>query len=284
MRFLYHNILVLGVAALLTASCSAPKKVPYLLDAETIPSEVLAQSQNVPDPVITVGDLLNIDVSGINMNVMAPFNKGRYIDTEGKIGNFSRSNTNTGNSGLEVSTEYYLVNSDGCIDFPIIGKIEVAGLTKSEVATKIRDLIYPKYVTEKPTVDIRLMNFRVTVAGAVKSPGVYQSKNERMTFLEAIAMAGDLDIKGDRENILLYRTNADGTREVHRLNLHDSNFLLSPYYNLQQNDFIYVTPNSSMRQGAWQMNPAVTATITIVGGMSSLASLVIGIINLSRSK
>lgn len=155
-------------------------------------------------------------------------------------------------------------------------------MTKSEVTTTLCDLMYPKYVTEKPTIDIRLMNFRVTVAGAVKQPGVYQSKNERMTFLEALAMAGDMDIKGDRENILLYRTNADGTREVHRLNLHDRNFLLSPYYNLQQNDFIYVTPNSSMRQGAWQMNPAVTATITIVGGMSSLASLVIGIINLSR--
>lgn len=283
MRYSHRNILILGVITLLAASCSAPKKVPYLIDAEEIPAEVLTQSQNVPDPVITVGDLLNIDVSGINMSAMAPFNKGRYIDTDGKIGNMTRANTTTGGSGLEVSTEYYLVNSDGCIDFPIIGKVEVAGMTKTEVANKLCDLIYPKYVTEKPSIDIRLMNFRVTVAGAVKTPGVYQSKNERMTFLEAIAMAGDLDIKGDRENILLYRTNADGTREVHRLNLHDRNFLLSPYYNLQQNDFIYVTPNSSMRQSAWQMNPAVTATITIVGGMSSLASLVIGIINLSRN-
>lgn len=282
MRLSHCNTLILSVFALLLASCSAPKKVPYLLEAENIPADVLTQSQNVPDPVITVGDLLNIDVSGVNMNAMAPFNKGRYIDPEGKIGNLSRNNTNTGSSGLEVSTDYYLVNSDGCIDFPIIGKIKVAGMTKSEVTTTLCDLMYPKYVTEKPTIDIRLMNFRVTVAGAVKQPGVYQSKNERMTFLEALAMAGDMDIKGDRENILLYRTNADGTREVHRLNLHDRNFLLSPYYNLQQNDFIYVTPNSSMRQGAWQMNPAVTATITIVGGMSSLASLVIGIINLSR--
>ena len=282
MRLSHCNTLILSVFALLMASCSTPKKVPYLLEAENIPAEILTHSQSIPDPIITVGDLLNIDVSGVNMNALAPFNKGRYIDPEGKIGNLSRNNTNTGSSGLEVSTDYYLVNSDGCIDFPIIGKIKVAGMTKSEVTTTLCDLMYPKYVTEKPTIDIRLMNFRVTVAGAVKQPGVYQSKNERMTFLEALAMAGDMDIKGDRENILLYRTNADGTREVHRLNLHDRNFLLSPYYNLQQNDFIYVTPNSSMRQGAWQMNPAVTATITIVGGMSSLASLVIGIINLSR--
>ena len=158
----------------------------------------------------------------------------------------------------------------------------MAGLTKAQVAKEICDAIYPKYVTEKPSVDIRLMNFRVTVIGAVKSPGVYQSKNERMTFLEAISMAGDLDIKGDRENILLYRTNPDGTREVHRLNIHDRDFLLSPYCTLQQNDVIYVEPNSPMRQSAWQLNPAVSAVITIVGGMSSVASLVIGIVNLSK--
>ncbi len=283
MRHINSFALFCCAISMLLASCSAPKKVPYLVEAELLSQQILTDSQATPDPVITVGDLLNIEVTGVNMAAMAPFNKGKYIDNDGKIGNFSRSSTNLGSSSLEVSTEYYLVNADGCIDFPVVGKIKVAGLSKSEVAKSIMDAIYPKYVTEKPTVDIRLMNFRVTVAGAVKQPGVYQSKNERMTFLEAISMAGDLDIKGDRENILLYRTNADGTREVHRLNLHDRDFLLSPYYNLQQNDFIYVEPNSSMRQGAWQMNPAVSATITIVGGMSSLASLVIGVINLSKN-
>ncbi len=283
MRHINSFALFCCAISMLLASCSAPKKVPYLVEAELLSQQTLTDSQATPDPVITVGDLLNIEVTGVNMAAMAPFNQGKYIDNDGKIGNFSRSSTNLGSSSLEVSTEYYLVNADGCIDFPVVGKIKVAGLSKSEVAKSIMDAIYPKYVTEKPTVDIRLMNFRVTVAGAVKQPGVYQSKNERMTFLEAISMAGDLDIKGDRENILLYRTNADGTREVHRLNLHDRDFLLSPYYNLQQNDFIYVEPNSSMRQGAWQMNPAVSATITIVGGMSSLASLVIGVINLSKN-
>ncbi len=282
MKHLVSNIILSGIVAFMLASCSAPKKVPYILGAENIPEEILSQSQNVSDPIITVGDLLNIEVTGVNMSAMAPFNKGKYIDTDGRIGDLSRNTTTYNNTGLEVSTEYYLVNADGCIDFPIIGKVKVAQLTKSQMAKVISEAIYPKYVTEEPAIDIRLMNFRVTVAGAVRSPGVYQSKNERMTFLEAIAMAGDLDIKGDRENILLYRTNADGIREVHKLNLHDRDFLLSPYYNLQQNDFIYVTPNSSMRQGAWQLNPAVTATITIVGGLSSVASLVIGIFNLSK--
>lgn len=274
-------LITIIISALLSA-CSAPKKVPYFVDADKIPAEVLAQSQPVADPVLTVGDLLNIQVTGINMSAMAPFNKGKYIDTEGRIGSMTSNSTTSTQSGLEVSTDYYLVNANGSIDFPVIGSVKVAGLTKAQVAEEICDAIYPKYVKEKPTVDIRLMNFRVTVAGAVKSPGVYQSKNERMTFLEAISMAGDLDIKGDRENILLYRTNPDGTREVHKLNLHDRNFLLSPYYTLQQNDYIYVQPNSSMRQGAWQLNPAVSAAITVVGGLSSVASLVIGIVNLSK--
>lgn len=283
MRFIHRITLLCGASMLLLSSCTAPKKVPYLVAAEELSVEALTQAQNTADPVITAGDLLNIEVTGVNMASMIPFNKGRFFDNEGKLVAYSRNITSYNETGYEASTDYYLVNADGTIDFPIVGKIKVSGLTKSEVAKLIIDTIYPKYVKEKPAVDIRLMNFRVTVAGAVKSPGMYQSKNERMTFLEALAMAGDMDIKGDRENVLLYRTNADGTREVHRLNLHDRDFLLSPYYNLQQNDVIYVTPNSSMRQSAWQMNPAVSATITIVGGMSSLASLVIGIINLSRN-
>jgi polysaccharide export outer membrane protein len=118
--------------------------------------------------------------------------------------------------------------------------------------------------------------------GAVRNPGMYVSKNERLNFLEAIALAGDLDIKGERENILLYRTNADGTREVHRLNINDKNFLLSPYFNLQQNDLIYVVPNKSLANTSWQMNPSISAAITVVGGLSSIASLVIGIVNLAK--
>lgn len=282
MKSLHCALIAAASFAMIASSCGSTKSVTYLSEAETLPTELLSESQNVADPIIMVGDLLNIEVTSPNMPAVAPFNRGRFVDSDGKIQNITRNFNSYNNTGLEVSTEYYLVNADGCIDFPVIGKIEVAGKTKSQVATDIADDIYPKYVTDKPSVDIRLMNFRVTVAGAVRNPGVYQSKNERMTFLEAITMAGDLDIKGDRETILLYRTNSDGTREAHRINIHDKDFLLSPYFTLQQNDYIYVEPNKSMRQNAWQMNPAVSATISVVGGMSSLASLVIGIVNLSK--
>ncbi|MBO5053992.1 MAG: polysaccharide biosynthesis/export family protein [Muribaculaceae bacterium] len=262
------------------ASCSAPKKVPYMVDAEGIPNEVLSQLPAAPDPVITPGDLLNIKVYASNPTAVAQFNKSQYIDPDGKI-QIVASNNNTSSTSNESQTDYYLVDTNGDIDFPTLGHIHVAGKTKQQIAESIKDAIYPKYIKIVPSVDIRLMNFKVTVLGQVKSPGVYTSSNERLNILEALAKAGDLDIKGERENIMLLRTNADGTREIHRLNLHDRNLLLSPYFNLQQNDFIYVTPNKSAAQNAWQLNPAVTTTITVVGGVSSLAGLIIGIINLT---
>jgi polysaccharide export outer membrane protein len=273
---------VFGLAMItLLASCANTKKVPYLVDAETIPNEVLAATEVVKEPTIMPGDLLNIDVTAVDMSSVVPFNKGMFINETGNIQSFGKS-SNSLSQNYEVSTEYYLVNPDGEIDFPVIGKIHVSDLTKEQVAQTIYNEIYPKYIKERPTISVRLMNFRVSVMGAVKNPGMYVSKNERLNFLEAIALAGDLDIKGERENILLYRTNADGTREVHRLNINDKNFLLSPYFNLQQNDLIYVVPNKSLANTAWQLNPSISATITIIGGLSSIASLVIGIINLAK--
>lgn len=278
-----YKITVAIVGMICMCACSSPKKVPYMVDADLLPAEVLQLSTAVPDPVLAPGDLLNIEVTGTMPTALAPFNKGQYVTPEGSIGKMN-NNTSSTQSGAETNTQYYLVDNQGNIDFPVIGEIHVGGLTKSQLIETITNDIYPKYVTERPSVDVRLMNFRITVLGAVRSPGVIQSKNERMNFLEAIAQAGDLDIKGERENIMLVRTNSDGSREVHRVNIHDKNLLLSPYFNLQQNDVIYVEPNPSMRQNAWQLNSAVGATSAIVGTISSVAGLVIGIINLADKK
>ena len=269
------------ICAILLSGCSAPKKVPYLVDAETIPSESLAAISTVKDPTFVQGDLLNICIYASDPTAVAQFNKGQYLTPEGTISKASNSTNITGTNTASL-TDYYLVDAEGNIDYPVIGSIHVAGKTKEQLAREIKNAIYPRYIKIEPTVDIRLMNFRVTVLGQVKSPGVYQSDNERMNILEALAKAGDLDIRGDRENVLLYRTNADGTREVHRLNLHDKSLLLSPYFNLQQNDFIYITPNRSAAAGAWQMHQGWTTAISVVSGLASIAALVIGIINLNK--
>lgn len=268
--------------ALFLVGCStAHKQVPYMVDAETIPADVLSKISSGADPIIGPNDLLNIEVSGTDMVAVSLFNKGKYVTPEGTISQVS-SGANMSNSNYDKSTLYYLVDRNGDIEFPLIGKLHVGGMTKNQVIEVVQSAIYPKYVKEKPTIDVRLMNFRVTVLGAVKSPGVVESKTEHLNFLEAIALAGDLDIKGQRENIMLIRTSNNGQREIHRLNLNDKNILLSPYFNLQQNDIIYVQPNESAAHSAWQLNPAVGATITIVGGISSIASLIIGIANLAK--
>ena len=279
MRF-YIKLLPFIIALIITGCSTAYQKVPYMPDAETLPAEVLSQVQSTTDPIIGPSDLLNIEVSGRDMVAISFFNKGRYVTADGNV---TQNTTNSSqSSNIDKSTQYYLVDKNGDIDFPVVGKLHVGGMTKSQIAEVVQGAIYPKYVKEKPVVDVRLMNFRVTVLGAVKSPGVIESKTERMNFLEAIALAGDLDIKGERENIMLIRTNIDGQREIHRLNLNDKNILISPYFNLQQNDIIYVQPNESAAHGAWQLNPAVGATITIVGGISSIASFIIGIANLAK--
>lgn len=278
-----HSLLFLSALALLTA-CSAPKKVTYLQDVDVIPTEILTQHQPVSDPILGPGDLLNIRVYSSDMAAVAPFNKGQYITPEGGIGYAQTTTSQTAGNSITNQTEYYLVNVNGDIDFPVLGTIHVTGKTKQALAEEIRDDIFPKYVRQAPTVEVRLMNFKVTVLGQVKTPGQYTATNERMNVLEALAMAGDLDIRGERENILLYRTNSDGTREVHRLNLNDKNLLLSPYFNLQQNDFIYVEPNRSAKQNAWQLHQGWTTAITVVSGISSVAGLVIGIINLTDNK
>ena len=275
------KLLPLIVAAIMSSCSTAHKQVPYMVDAESLPAEVLSKVATAADPVIGPNDLLNIEVSGNDMVAVSLFNKGKYVAPDGSVSQMS-SNSNPQGSNYDKSTLYYLVDKQGDIDFPLVGKLHVGGMTKAQIIEVVQSAIYPKYIKEKPTVDVRLMNFRVTVLGAVKSPGVVESKNERLNFLEAIALAGDLDIKGKRENIMLIRTQGNGQREVHRLNLNDKNILVSPYFNLQQNDIIYVQPNESAAHNAWQLNPAVSATITIVGGISSILSLVVGIANLIK--
>lgn len=273
-----RDLALAGAFAALLTACNAPGKVAYLQQAETIPAEVLNQKQPITDPTLGPGDLLNIRVYSSDAAAVAPFNRGQYLTADGTIATEYNS---TMNQEGEKSTNYYLVNPEGNIDFPLIGTIHVGGKTKQQLAEEIRSEIYPKYVKNAPTVEIRLMNFKVTVLGSVNNPGEIVSDNERMNILQAIARAGDLTITGNRDNVLLVRTNVDGTREIHRLALNDSNLLLSPYFNLQQNDFIYVEPNRSAKQGSWQLHQGWTTSLAIISGTSSIAALVVGIINLT---
>lgn len=264
MKFLHYAVIMF--IALVITSCASSKKVPYMVGAETISQDVLQQVAKNTEPIIMPGDLLEILVSASNPEVVKPFNRiGIMYELAGTQ---NSSNLNNNNSA------YYLVDNDGNIEFPVIGTLKIGGMTKSEAQKVILAAITPKYLTETPGIDIRFKNFKVSVLGEVAKPGVYTASNERFTILEALAMAGDLTIMGKRDNVMLIRTKADGTREIHRLDLNDKDLILSPYFNLQQNDQIYVTPNASKARSSWTLPPA----FSLVGTLISVATLIVTIV------
>lgn len=267
----YLHLAVILFTAIVITSCASAKKVPYMVEAETIPQEVLQQVAKSTDPVIMPGDLLEIMVTASNPEVVKPFNRmGMVYEMAGTLSSYGTAANN--------SSTFYLVDNEGNVEFPVLGKIKLGGMTKNEAQKAILEGISPKYITETPGVDIRFKNYKVSVLGEVARAGVYTSTNEKMNIFEALAMAGDLTIMGERDNVKLIRTNADGTREIHRLNLNDKDIVLSPYYNLQQNDIIYVTPNTSKARTSWTIPPALSLGLSTMGTLISIATLVVTIV------
>ena len=258
-------IYILSSFALLLGSCGTSKDVAYMQDADQLPAEVLNATAKAVDPVIMPGDILQINVGSLNTEAVKPFNKTEYLS--------SMPNTNLSES--ENSIYYYLVDNNGYIDFPMLGQLHIGGMTQSAVQNHIASLIYPRYLTEKPNVEVRFRNFHVYVLGEVKSPGMLKAANGRMNVLEAIAQAGDLNIQGRRDNVMVIHTNADGSRSVNRVNLLDKNLLVSPHFNLQQNDIIYVEPNASRARSSWSVPPGLSLGMSAVGTLISIATFVI---------
>ncbi len=265
-----NQLLLLALTALLMASCGSTKDVPYLIDANQLPKEVLQAASRATDPVIMPGDMLQITVTGRNPESVQPFNKISYISNLSSNGS-ALTNSNAGNAPMY----YYLVDDNGNIEFPMLGQLHIGGMTKAAVEESIASQIHPKFLTEKPGVEVRIQNFTVSILGEVKSPGTVTAQNGRLTVLEAIARAGDLNIKGRRDNIMLIRTNADGSRSVNTINLNDKNLLVSPLYNLQQNDVIYVEPNASAARSSWSIPPGLSLGMSSVGTLISIATFIV---------
>ena len=161
----------------------------------------------------------------------------------------------------------------------MLGEIHVGGLTKLEIENLIIDKL-KVYLKEAPLVTVRIVNYRISVLGEVASPGSFVVSNEKINLLEALAMAGDLTIYGERKNILLIRDN-NGKKEFHRFDLTATDLLESPYFYLQQNDIVYVEPNKARRGNAKysqsdQFNVSVVSTI--IGGISVFVSLAIALL------
>jgi len=235
----------LVVFTILLSSCASKKEVVYFQNTGDFETLV---DKNSFTPKFKVDDLLSIYVSTLNPETSAPFNLFRGA-SEG---------------GIRAEQVDYLIDKDGEIDFPVIGKIKIAGLSTEEVRGLLRDRL-SEYLKE-PIINIRLRNFSVTVLGQVNRPGTYPVNGERITIMEAIGLAGDLTIKGIRDNVMVIR-DFDGTKVYTRVDLTKKEAMSSPVYYLTQNDVVYIEPNQSAITASALDN---RATIAI-----SIASLLI---------
>lgn len=221
------NLIYLSFVLLLLCSCSAYKQVPYFQDLKEN-GFVDAEIKNYTALKIQKNDILAINISSLDPKASAFYNIGNPSGAEA-------SGTTGANSG-------YLVDANGAVQIPSYGSIKVEGLTTAQA----RDLITKELtkVLGKPVVNLKLLNFKISILGDVSAPGVYPVQGERISLIEALSMAGDLSITGLRKNVMLIREN-DGKRQSIFFDLTNKELFDSPYYYLQPNDILYVQPSTA---------------------------------------
>lgn len=255
---------VFAVVAAFTG-CGSTKNVAYFQNSATVD---LTTSKMLYDARIMPKDQLTITVSTTNDAAAAPFNM--TVPTPYTV--------NSRSTYSQAMLQTYLVDNEGKISFPIIGEIKVGGLTKSEAEQMIRSKILP-YMSEveNPIVTVKMTGYQISVIGEVARPGTFTVSREKITVLEALAQAGDLTIYGMRNNVQLIREDATGQKAIYFLNLNDANLINSPYYYLQQNDVLYVTPNKVKAQNS-SVGSMTTLWFSATSILISLTSLLYNIL------
>ena len=253
------RLLLLLALPLLVASCTSYKNVPYLQNPEAVND--FEETLPLYDAKIMPKDLLSITVNTTDPKAATPFN----LTVQSAISQANNSLT------TQPSLQQYLVNNRGEIDFPVLGRLKISGLTKNECEALIREKLIP-YLKETPIVNVRMVNYKISVLGEVKSPGTFTVSNEKVNVLEALAMAGDMTVYGVRDNVKLVRENANGERIIQTLNLNDANLIRSPYFYLQQNDILYVSPNKTVARNS-DIGNSTTLWISATSILVSIASL-----------
>lgn len=224
---------------------------------------------NKVETKIKEGDILSITVNTLSPESNALFNKGEMLTPGGTSAQTMVSQTS---GATALSNVGYLVDKDGNINFPVIGSVSVEGLTLEQVRQKLTTEIAKQ--TKSPIVNIRFMNFKVTVIGEVTQPGTFTLTNDKINILEAIGLAGDMTPYGKRENVLLIRE-SNGQRTLTRLNMNKKDITQSPYFYLQQNDVVYVEPDNEQKTAqadirAQQRIPIITALISAAAVLVSI--------------
>ena len=245
----------LVLVSVLSVSCFSSKKILYFQGVDEAAVDTTKVNYS---PVLKPDDQLSILVSSMDMEAAMPFNL--------PAASFNTSGLSTnGNPQLQT----YLIAQNGTIEFPQLGNIHVAGLTRLEVIALFKEKLTP--LLRDPVITVQIVNFKVTVLGEVKKPGTYPVKNERITVVEAIGLAGDMSLWGVRSNVLVIRETELG-KTYNRIDLTTADMFNSPVYYLQQNDVVYIEPNSP------RVNNAATSATT--GIIISVTGLIITIISI----
>lgn len=225
LRIDVRMITLCGILGLLLGSCASRKDIVYFQDAKDFETIV---SDNTQNNSFKVNDVIGINVSTLDPTASIPFNLMNNARQEGSF--------------AQPQQLDYIVDKNGEIDFPVLGAVKVLGLNPQETKELLKEKLKP--YLKNPIINIRLRNFRVSVLGQVNRPGTYEVNGEQITVLEAIGMAGDIGIKGRRDNVLIVR-DFNGTKVYTRVDLTSTDVLTSNSYYLTQNDVVYVEPNKS---------------------------------------
>jgi polysaccharide export outer membrane protein len=215
------------------SSCVSKKDIVYF-QYDEINQEKVSNSYKT---IIKPDDLLQITITALDIEAVRPFNLAAV------------TYATSSNSAIGVAQQQtYLVDTKGEIEFPVLGKIKIGGLTRDETIELLKSKLSPDYIKD-PNVNIRISNYKISVMGDVDRPGSYNIPNERITILDALALAGDVNISGQRNNILIIREE-ENKKVQYRVDLRSNLLLTSPVYYLQQNDVVYVEPNYARIQSA----------------------------------
>jgi len=251
-----RNLIIPFIALFILSSCASRKNLVYFQD-EPLEAGVLVSE---PEQLIyKPDDILTINVSALDPETVRPFNLPVVSNNAG-LGLNAQAN-------LQVQS--YLVDYDGNIQFPVLGTIKVAGLTRTKLTSLLTERI-SAYAND-PIVNIRLANFTITIIGEVSQPGTFTIQDERITLLEALGMANDLTIFGERKNVLIIRE-IDGKKKFAQVDLTSIKTVNSPVYYLQQNDVIYVEPNKAkIRSSSYNQNNNVL--ISAIGTLATIVAI-----------
>lgn len=257
-QFSFKRI-ILCFSVLLLFACASKKDMVYYQDIDKVANEASVNSFEIK---IQPDDLLSIIVSAEDPEIAAPFN----------LRTVALQNAKNVDAGVgQVTQQLYLVDSSGHIEFPVLGKIKVGGLSRSAVLNLFQQKI-GAYI-KNPIVNLRVANFKVSLQGEVNAPGTYNIASERVTLIEALSMAKDLTIYGKRSNILIIRE-IDGVKSFNRVDITKAGFINSPFYYLSQNDVVYVEPNQNKINGA-AVGPSTSIIFSITSILITLATLII---------